>query len=161
MGVQSWPSGCDGRERYNAVSMEWKQPEGLRRHWVLEELDAELLFKHLPVGAAQGRVGDAVYELRDGGILRKTRTIAADGVVVAKLEERGAGGMSDLHAEGKIYRWKPASLIGNRWILEDEERRQIFAVTLKQGLAKVAQVEPGEGELPGPWLLLCWYVMVL
>ena len=73
--------------------MEWKQPEGLRRHWVLEELDAELLFGQVPAGAAQGRIGDNVYDLRDGGQLRRKRTLKSGKTVVATLEESaGAGG---------------------------------------------------------------------
>ena len=89
--------------------MQWKQPEGLRRHWVLEEWDGELLFLQMPPGAAQGRVGEEVYDLRDGGVLRKKRTLAADGTIIATLEEKAAGAGGTLQFEDREYVWKRAT----------------------------------------------------
>ncbi len=139
--------------------MEWKQPEGLRKHWVLEELDAELLFAAQPVGAAQGRIGDDVYDLRDGGVLTKKRTIARDGEVIATLEEKVPGSGGEVRMGEAVFRWKPGSVMGTRWILESEAREAVMTFHMKQGLAKVARVE-GE-EIDGVLLLLCWYVTVL
>ena len=143
--------------------MEWKQPEGLRRHWVLEELDAELLFIAMPVNAAQGRVGDDVYDLRDGGALRKKRTLLVDKAVVATLEEKAAGAGGTLRYGDRQYEWKPEIQFGTRWVLKDSEGNVIFTYVAKQGLAKVAtvQVSEGAGEDIGPLLILCWYVTVL
>ncbi len=142
--------------------MDWKQPEGLRRHWLLEELDAELLFKQLPVGAAQGRMGDDVYDLRDNGLLRKRRTLAADGTVLATLEER-AGGCATLRLGDAEYNWKPVNLMGTRWALRDAEGQTLFAYTVKPGLVKGVHVELGTAppETLGIPMLLCWYAMVL
>lgn len=142
--------------------MDWKQPEGLRRHWLLEELDAELLFKQLPVGAAQGRMGDDVYELRDNGLLRKRRTLAADGTVLATLEER-AGGGATLRIGDAEYNWKPTNLMGTRWALQDAEGQTLFSYITKPGLVKRVNVELGAAppETLGIPMLLCWYAMVL
>jgi len=141
--------------------MEWKQPEGLRRHWVLEELDAELLFLPMPLGAAQGRVGDDVYDLRDGGVLRKKRTLSAAKTVLATMEEKGAGGT--LRFAEREYLWKQENLFGTRWVLRDGDGKVVFSFASKQGLGKAAIVETGDGvaEGVGPLLLLCWYVTVL
>lgn len=141
--------------------MEWKQPEGLRRHWVLEELDGELLFLPIPLGAAQGRVGDDVYDLRDGGVLRKKRTLSAGKTVVATMEEEGAGGIVRYGA--REFRWKQQNVFGTRWALIDSDGKVVFAYASKQGLGKAASVEAGDGsaEGVGPLLLLCWYVTVL
>jgi len=143
--------------------MEWKQPEGLRRHWVLEELDAELLFLSMPVNAAQGRVGDDVYDLRDGGTLRKKRTLLVDKAVVATLEEKAAGAGGTLCYGDRQYEWKPESHFGTRWVLKDSEGNAMFTYAAKQGLAKVATVQMSEdaGADVGPLLILCWYVTVL
>lgn len=143
--------------------MEWKQPERVRRHWVLEEFDGELLFPAVPADAAQGRLGDTVFELRDGGLLRKKRTLAAEGAVLATMEESAGGTGGTLSAGGREYRWRPASLMGNRWVLEDADRRTVFTIVLKQGLGKIAKVEiAGQAqENIGQLLLLCWYVTVL
>src|SRR5262245_54240693 len=124
--------------------MEWKQPEGLRRHWVLEELDAELLFIAMPVNAAQGRVGDDVYDLRDGGTLRKKRTLLVDKAVVATLEEKAVGGGGTLRYADRQYEWKPENQFGTRWVLKDSEDNAIFTYVAKQGLAKVATVQMSE-----------------
>lgn len=141
--------------------MEWKQPEGMRRHWILEELDAELLFMSTPAGAAQGRVGDDLYDLRDGGVLKKKRTLSADKTVVATLEEKGGGGV--LSYGDRQYVWKLENVFGTRWVLTDKEGKLVFSFIFKQGLAKIARVETGDGfgEDAGPLLLLCWYVTVL
>jgi hypothetical protein len=141
--------------------MEWKQPEGLRRHWVLQELDGELLFLPMPLGAAQGRIGDEVYDLRDGGVLRKQRTLSAGKTVLATMEEKGAGGV--LHYGAQDYEWKQQNVFGTRWVLVDGHGKTVFAYASKQGLGKVASVEMGDGavESVGPLLLLCWYVTVL
>jgi hypothetical protein len=143
--------------------MEWKQPEGFRRHWVLEELDAELLFLQMPVGAAQGRVGDDVYDLRDGGTLRRKRTLSVDKTVLATLEEKAAGTGGILRRGEEQYEWKQENLFGTRWVLKDGDGKVIFAYVSKQGLGKVASVQTGDGAAPdvGPLLLLCWYVTVL
>jgi hypothetical protein len=142
--------------------VDWKQPEGLRRHWLLEELDAELLFKQLPVGAAQGRMGDDVYDLRDNGMLRKRRTLAADGTVLATLEER-AGGGGTLRIGDAEYNWKPTNLMGTRWALQDAEGQTLFSYITKPGLVKRVNVELGTAppETLGIPMLLCWYAMVL
>ena len=142
--------------------MDWKQPEGLRRHWLLDQLDGELLFLPLPIGAAQGRMGDDVYELRDNGLLRKRRTLAADGAVLATLEER-SGGCATLRLGDAEYNWKPANLMGTRWALRDAEGQTLFAYTLKPGLVKRVHVELGTAppETLGVPMLLCWYAMVL
>jgi hypothetical protein len=142
--------------------VDWKQPEGLRRHWLLEELDAELLFKQLPVGAAQGRMGDDVYDLRDNGLLRKRRTLAADGMVLAALEER-AGGGGTLRIGDAEYNWKPTNLMGTRWALQDAEGQTLFSYITKPGLVKRVNVELGTAppETLGIPMLLCWYAMVL
>lgn len=143
--------------------MDWKQPEGLRRHWVLEEMDAELLFQQMPVNAAQGRVGDDVYDLRDGGVLRRRRTLSAGESVVATLEEKAAGAGGTLCSGAREYTWKPVNLMNTRWVLLDSENKTIFAATAKPGLAKVARIEmeePVPGDI-GVLLLLCWYVTVL
>lgn len=141
--------------------MEWKQPEGMRRHWVLEELDAELLFIPTPLGAAQGRVGDEVYDLRDGGALRKKRTISADKKVLATLEEKASGGI--LRRGDDELEWKQENAFGTRWVLKDEDGKVIFSYVAKQGLGNVATVQTGDGAPKdlGPLLLLCWYVTVL
>lgn len=143
--------------------MDWKQPEGLRRHWLLEELDGELLFQQMPIGAAQGRMGDDVYELRDNGLLRKRRTLAADGAVLATLEERAAGGGGTLRLGDAEYIWKPVNLMGTRWALRDAEGQTLFAYTVKPGLVKGVHVELGTAppETLGIPMLLCWYAMVL
>lgn len=143
--------------------MDWKQPEGLRRHWLLEELDGELLFLHLPVGAAQGRIGDDVYDLRDNGLLRKRRTLSADGAVLATLEERAAGGGGTLHVGDTEYIWKPVNLMGTRWALLDHAGQSLFAYVTKPGLVKTVRVELGSAppETLAIPLLLCWYAMVL
>lgn len=122
--------------------MEWKQPEGIRRHWVLEGLDAELLFQPAPVNAAQGRVGEEVYQLRDGGALRKKRTLSAGKTVLATMEETASD---------------------TRWVLQDADGKAVFAFAFKQRFGKVARVETagGTAEEIGPLLLLCWYVTVL
>ena len=143
--------------------MDWKQPEGLRRHWLLEELDGELLFQQMPIGAAQGRMGDDVYELRDNGLLRKRRTLAADGAVLATLEERAAGGGGTLRLGDAEYIWKPVNLMGTRWALRDAEGQTLFAYTVKPGLVNGVHVELGTAppETLGIPMLLCWYAMVL
>lgn len=143
--------------------MQWKQPEGLRRHWVLEEWDGELLFLQMPPGAAQGRVGEEVYDLRDGGVLRKKRTLAADGTIIATLEEKAAGAGGTLQFEDREYVWKPGNPLGTRWILQDRDGKCLFTYVAKQGLGKVARVETEESDVEriGPLLLLCWYVTVL
>lgn len=143
--------------------MDWKQPEGLRRHWLLEQLDGELLFLPMPIGAAQGRIGDDVYELRDNGLLRKRRTLAADGAVVATLEERAAGGGGTLRVGGAEYTWKPANLMGTRWALLDQAGQTLFSYTAKPGLVKGVRVEVGTAapDAIGIPMLLCWYAMVL
>lgn len=143
--------------------MEWKQPEGLRRHWVLEELDAELLFLPTPVNAAQGRVDDDVYDLRDGGVLRKRRTLAAGDTVLATLEEKAAGAGGTLRIGDREYAWKSLNLMGTRWVLEDAQKQTVFTVIAKPGLARVAAIELSESAPPdvGILLLLCWYVTVL
>ena len=143
--------------------MEWKQPEGLRRHWVLEALDAELLFLPMPLGAAQGRVGDNVYELRDGGVLRKKRTVSAGKTVLATLEEKAAGAGGILRHGEREYLWKQENAFGTRWILQDANGKTIFSYASKQGIGKVATVSPDDGAAQdiGPLLLLCWYVTVL
>jgi hypothetical protein len=130
---------------------------------VLEEVDGELLFLQLPPGAAQGRVGDEVYDLRDGGVLRKKRTLAAGGVVLATLEERAAGAGGTLHFDGQEYSWKPSNPLGTRWELRDSTGKTLFAYISKQSLSKTATVEldPSDAERLGPLLLLCWYVTVL
>ena len=101
--------------------MEWKQPEGIRRHWVLEDLDAELLFQPAPVNAAQGRVGEEVYELRDGGALRKKRTLSAGKTVLATMEEKAAGTGGILRYEEREYLWKQENQFGTRWVLKDAD----------------------------------------
>ncbi|MBL8240956.1 MAG: hypothetical protein JNM66_26280 [Bryobacterales bacterium] len=143
--------------------MQWKQPEGLRRHWVLEEMDGELLFLQMPPGAAQGRVGDDVYDLRDGGMLRKRRTLAIDGAVVATLEEKAAGGGGTVHYGSRDYAWRPANPLGTRWDLRDDSGKAVFTFHSKQALSKTAgvDIDPAEAETAGPLLLLCWYVTVL
>jgi len=143
--------------------MDWKQPEGLRRHWTLEELDAELLFLHTPANAAQGRVGDDVYDLRDGGHLRKRRALLFDGNEIAVLEEKAAGAGGVLTIAGREYTWKPANVLGTKWSLEDANRTPVFTYTLKPGLAKVARLEldPSAPEDAGVLVLLTWYVTVL
>ncbi len=143
--------------------MQWKQPEGLRRHWVLEEMDGELLFLQMPPGAAQGRVGDEVYDLRDGGVLRKKRTLAMDGAVVATLEEKTAGAGGTVQYGSREYVWKPANPLGTRWDLRDDSGNALFTYVAKQSLSKTASVEmnPADAERVGPLLLLCWYVTVL
>lgn len=143
--------------------MEWKQPEGLRRHWVLEELDGELLFMPLPHGSAQGRFGDEVYDLRDGGVTRKKRVLASGDTILATLEDRPAGGGGILSYAGQQYVWKPASLLGNRWMLQDPQGNTVFTYTSKQGLGRLAKIQMNEvpPETAAPLLLLCWYVTVL
>lgn len=143
--------------------MDWKQPESLRRHWVLEDLDSELLFSQIPVGAAQGRVGDDVYDLRDGGHLRKRRTLLSEGEILATLVEHAAGGVGTLEIGGQEYTWKPTNVLGSRWTLYDADGRALFSYVYKPGLAKVAKVEidadaPESLAIP---LLLCWYATVL
>jgi hypothetical protein len=143
--------------------MQWKQPEGFRRHWVLDDLDAELLFLQNPVGAAQGRLGDDVFDLRESGVLRKRRTLLLDGQPLAELLEKAAGAGGELHAHGQTFTWKPANLLANRWILSDPAGQTLFTFTAKPGLAKTATVD-APADLPpdlAPLLLLCWYVTVL
>ena len=143
--------------------MQWKQPEGIRRHWILEELDGELLFVQNPQGAAQGRFGDEVYDLRDGGVLRKKRTLSIDGTLVAELEEKAAGAGGTLRYAGAEYTWKPANLLATRWSLLSASGQPLFTYVAKPGLAMVARIElpdPPPDNL-GPLLLLCWYVTVL
>lgn len=143
--------------------MDWKQPEGLRRHWTLEELDAEILFLQMPVNAAQGRVGDDVYDLRDGGVLRKCRTLASGGSVIATLEEKAAGSGGTLQYGGRDYNWKSTNLMNTRWVLTDSGGKTIFTSVAKPGLAKVARIELEEPAIEGLGILvlLCWYVTVL
>ena len=143
--------------------MEWKQPEGIRRHWVLEDLDAELLFQPAPVNAAQGRVGEEVYQLRDGGALRKKRTLLAGKTVLATMEEKAAGTGGILRYEEREYLWKQENQFGTRWVLQDADGKAVFAFAFKHGFGKVARVETagGTAEEIGPLLLLCWYVTVL
>jgi hypothetical protein len=143
--------------------MEWKQPEGIRKHWVMEELDTELLFSQTPVGAAQGRIGDDVYNLRDGGVLRKKRTLLSGSTVLATLEEKTPAGAGVLTFSGREFQWKPVNTFGTRWALFDEAGKTVFTYVSKRGLAKVARVEPGEAmsDAELPLLLLCWYVMAL
>lgn len=143
--------------------MQWRQPEGLRRHWVLEEVDGELLFLQMPPGAAQGRVGDEVYDLRDGGVLRKKRTLASNGVILATIEQRAAGLGGTLHYDAQQYSWKPSNPLGTRWELRDSAGKTRFTYISKQALSKTAHVamDPSDAERFGPLLLLCWYVTVL
>jgi hypothetical protein len=142
--------------------MEWKQPEGLRRHWVLKDLDAELLFNAFPPGSAQARIGDDVYDLRESGTLRKKRTLSSAGQPVATLEQRAAGAAATLHYLGAEYLWKPANALATRWTLDDPSGTPLFHLIPAIGLAKGARVEftapPAEA---APLLMLCWYVMVL
>ena len=144
------------------MQMEWKQPEGLRRHWVLENLDAELLFNPFPPGSAQGRIGDEVYDLRESGTLRKIRTLSAHGQPIATLEQRAAGAAATLHYLGADYLWKPANPLATRWTLSTSSGATVFHLLPGRGLAKDARVEldapPAEA---AALLLLCWYVMVL
>ena len=107
--------------------MEWKQPEGFRRHWVLEELDAELLFLPAPLGAALGRVGEEVYDLRDGGALRKKRTLSAGKTVLATMEEKTGGTGGILRYGALEYIWKQESHFGTRWVLQDAAGKVVFA----------------------------------
>jgi len=143
--------------------MEWKQPEGMRRHWVLDELDAEVLFLPMPHGAAQGRVGDDVYDLRDGGVLRKKRTLSEGKTVLATLEEKASGAGGVLRHGTNEYQWKQENQFGSRWVLVNADGKIVFSYVFKQGFAKVASVHTGDGaaEGVGPLLLLCWYVTVL
>ncbi|MFN0106150.1 MAG: hypothetical protein ACKV2U_29175 [Bryobacteraceae bacterium] len=143
--------------------MEWKQPEGFRRHWILDEMDGELLFLPLPLGAAQGRAGEELYDLRDGGSLRKQRTLAMGDTVLATLERKAAGTGGVLRYGEREYVWKPANPLETRWALHDIDGKGVFAFVLKPGLVKGARVEiqsVGTDNL-GPLLLLCWYVTVL
>lgn len=143
--------------------MEWKQPEGIRKHWLLEELDSELLFSQTPVGAAQGRIGDDVYDLRDGGVLWKRRTLLDGTTVLATLEEKSAGSGGLLSFNGRQYTWKTLNAFGTRWTLADDDGEIVFTFASKRSLAKIARVEFGDAmhEPAQPLLLLCWYVMVL
>ena len=143
--------------------MEWKQPEGLRRHWMLEELDAEILFVPMPVDGAQGRVDDDVFDLRDGGVLRKRRTILREGETVATLEERDGGAGGTLTMGERRYQWKPTSPLGTRWTLAQEGGEPVFTLAMKPGLGKTARLELHAPEAEGlsPLLLLCWYATVL
>ena len=143
--------------------MQWKQPEGFRRHWVLDDLDAELLFLQTPAGAAQGRLGDDVFDLRESGVLRKRRTLLLDGQPLAELLEKAAGAGGELHAHGQTFTWKPTNLLANRWTLSDPAGQPLFTFTSKPGLAKTATVDTPAGLPPdlAPLLLLCWYVTVL
>jgi hypothetical protein len=143
--------------------MDWKQPEGLRRHWTLEELDTELLFLQNPVNAAQGRVVDDVYDLRDGGILKKRRTLAANGAILATLEEVAPNARGSLLYNDTTYTWKSTNLMGTRWSLIDPAGQTHFTFVTKPGLAKVAKVElgPAPPETVGLLILLCWYATVL
>lgn len=143
--------------------MDWKQPEGLRRHWTMEELDAELLFLQTPANAAQGRVGDDVYDLRDGGQLRKVRTLSREGAEIARLEEKAAGAGGTLHHEGSGYVWKPANLMETAWVLNNAAGETVFRYVQRPGLVKTARLEL-LGEPPGNLgvlALLTWYVSVL
>jgi hypothetical protein len=141
--------------------MEWKQPEGLRRHWVLEDLDAELLFNPFPPGSAQGRIGDDVYDLRPSGTLRKKRTLSVAGQAIATLEERASGAGGTLLYKNTPYSWKPANPLATRWSLTSPSSAPVFHLYPGKGLAQGARVELC---IPAaecaPLLLLCWYVMV-
>jgi hypothetical protein len=143
--------------------MEWKQPDGLRRHWVLDELDGELLFMPMPVGAAQGRVGEDVYDLRDVGVLQKRRTLASNGLLLATLDRKAAGEGGTLRFAEREYAWKPESVFGTRWVLKDPDNKVVFSYIAKQGLGKGVRVEIGDRGRHGigPMLLICWYVTVL
>ncbi|HEU0120444.1 MAG TPA: hypothetical protein VFQ91_07965 [Bryobacteraceae bacterium] len=143
--------------------MDWKQPEGLRRHWTMEELDAELLFLQTPVNAAQGRVGDDVYDLRDGGQLRKVRTLSRDGTEIARLEEKAAGAGGTLRLGAFEYVWKPANLMGTTWALHNAAGVVVFRYVLRPGLVKAARLEMLGEPLDnlGVLALLTWYVAVL
>lgn len=143
--------------------MEWKQPEAFRRHWILDALDGELLFSHVPAGAAQGRMGDDVYDLRDGGLLRAKRTLAVGKSVVATLEQSSSGASGVLRHGQTEYRWKSLNAFGTRWVLLDPDGEIVFRYAAKAGLAKSARVELKDDadESTLPLLLLCWYSMVL
>jgi hypothetical protein len=129
----------------------------------LEELDAELLFLQNPVNAAQGRVVDDVYDLRDGGILKKRRTMTANGAIIATLEEIAPNARGSLRCGDVEYTWKAANVMGNRWSLLDPAGQTLFTFVTKPGLAKVAKVElgPTPPENVGQLMVLCWYATVL
>jgi len=130
---------------------------------MLEELDAEILFIPMPVDAAQGRVDDDIFDLRDGGVLRKRRTILRDGEVVATFEERAAGAGGAITMGERRFQWKPTSPLGTRWTLTPEGGEPVFTLAMKPGLVKTARLElhaPGAEGL-NALLLLCWYATVL
>jgi hypothetical protein len=145
--------------------MEWKQPEGFRHRWVVEEIDAELMFLQTPFGRAYGRVGDEDYVLDSSGILSQRRTLrTGDGRVAIMNCGKGGVGGATVSWRDRTYCWAPASLLETRWVLWRPDGADLFTFVEKVALSQSCRirfeetsVDPSENAL----LVLCWYDRVL
>jgi len=71
--------------------MEWKQPEGLKRRWVLGGEEMEMAFGGWRFAGARGRIGQTKYELQASGYVKKRLQLMEDGKTVATMEPNFSG----------------------------------------------------------------------
>jgi len=143
--------------------MEWKQPEGLKRRWVIGDDHIEMAFGGWRFAGARGRIGDSKYELQASGYVKRRLALVEDGKTVATMEPNFSGTSAKVKLAGEEFTWKVTNIMATKWALVDREKNVLFSVRRKGALRIQGSLEVKDESVEhlDQLILLCWFAQVL